>query len=83
MPISKLIIDVREPQEYQAGHIEGALNIPIGDLAKLPNIPKDTALILYCHTGTRANLAVNTLRANGYTNVVNGINQQTVTERYL
>jgi len=85
--MSRLIIDVREPQEYSSGHVQGSLNIPpsklIGDLAELTGVPKDTEIILYCLSGSRSAVARNILQNKGYTNVKNGINQDHVKAKYL
>lgn len=81
------IIDVREPEEYAVNHVEGAINIPPFSLMDKPKelkgIPKDARIILYCHTGSRSNVAMHFLRSLGYTNLVNGINQGQVEARYL
>lgn len=68
------VIDVREPGEYQAGHLPGAINIPrgvlefkIGDNAALAN--KDQPIVLYCKTGGRAALSAVNLQRMGYTQV--------------
>lgn len=85
--MSRLIIDVREPQEYASGHVQGSVNLPtsklMGNLAELTDIPKDTELILYCRTGSRSNAAMHILKARGYTRLVNGINQDQVKAKYL
>ena len=69
-----VVIDVRTPQEFQSGHIEGALNLPhdtIGqDIAKA-KVNKDDHVILYCRSGHRAGLAQNTLKGLGFSNVEN------------
>ncbi len=68
------VIDVREPGEYQAGHLPNAVNIPrgvlefkIGDNATLAN--KDLPIVLYCKTGGRAALAAVNLQRMGYQQV--------------
>lgn len=80
--MDRLIIDVREPSEYADSHVESAINIPLGDLLgdaeKLAGVPKDTKIILYCRTGNRSNLALLNLKARGFTNLVNGINQERI-----
>lgn len=85
--MGKLIIDVREPQEYADGHVAGAINLPpsklMGDLPELVNVAKDTEIILYCRSGSRSNVAVQILKSKGYTNLINGINQDQVRARYL
>lgn len=85
--MGKLIIDVRESQEYADGHVAGAINLPpsklMGDLPELTNIAKDTEIILYCRSGSRSNVAIQILKSKGYTNLVNGINQDQVRAHYL
>ena len=68
------VIDVREPAEYLAGHLPGAVNIPrgvlefkIGDNAVLAN--KDLPIVLYCKTGGRAALSAVNLQRMGYMQV--------------
>lgn len=77
-----IIIDVREPQEFANGHVEGAINIPPSELLsgspKLASIPKDAPIILYCISGSRSNMSMNILNGMGYTNLTNGINRQRV-----
>jgi rhodanese-related sulfurtransferase len=65
-----VLIDVREPGDYEEGHIEGAINIPIRELAQsLELIPTDRPVIIYCASGWRAGMAYSTLRLMGYDNV--------------
>ena len=86
MSMNPLIIDVREPNEYADGHVDGALNIPPAELMngtpQLADVAKDTPLILYCRSGSRSNVAMHILRSQGFTNLTNGINQQQVEARY-
>ena len=85
--MSRYFIDVREPFEYNNGHIAGAINLPPADLLKgapqLKDIPKDSELILYCISGSRSRTASVILAQLGYTNVINGINQDHVKAKYL
>ncbi len=80
--MQKIIVDVREPQEFARGHVEGAINIPPAELmagAKaLDNVPKDTQIILYCISGARSNASMQFLQRMGFTNLVNGINKDQV-----
>lgn len=72
--INYFIIDVREPDEYAAGHIEGAINIPLHEVGQnLDLLPdgKSTPILVYCHTQKRATHALVVLRELGYTNVWN------------
>lgn len=68
------LIDVREPDEFREGHIDGALNIPRGllefKIGTLPELePRDTRILLYCKTSGRAALAAASLRDMGYLRV--------------
>jgi phage shock protein E len=69
-----VVIDVRTPQEFQGGHIEGALNLPhdsiAQDIAKA-KVAKDDHVILYCRSGRRSELAMNTLKGLGFSNIEN------------
>ncbi|MDQ5886683.1 MAG: phage shock protein [Patescibacteria group bacterium] len=84
--MKRLIIDVREPHEYDRGHVDGAVNIPPAELMSgaeaLKDIPKDTELVLYCLSGSRSNASMTFLRQLGYTNLVNGINKEHVQAKY-
>ena len=67
-----VVLDVREPDEFKAGHIEGAVNIPIRTLAKnLDKLPADkaTPIAVVCKSGIRAAYATMTLKMLGYNNV--------------
>jgi phage shock protein E len=67
-----MLIDVREPGEYQAGHIPGAVLWPLGDLPKhLDEVPKDKTVIAVCHSGNRSSKATDFLRQTGFDNVYN------------
>ncbi|MBI3960879.1 MAG: hypothetical protein HY328_18875 [Chloroflexi bacterium] len=65
-----VLIDVREASEYEAGHIPGAVNIPLRSLAQnLDKIPTDKPVVVYCVSGNRAGMALFSLGMLGYTNV--------------
>jgi rhodanese-related sulfurtransferase len=65
-----LLIDVREPSEYQSGHIPDAINIPLRTISRnLSKIPSDRPVILYCSTGYRSSMGVMTLHLLNYDNV--------------
>lgn len=69
-----LLIDVREHDEYSAGHIAGAMNIPRGILEfRLSSTPelavRDLKIVLYCKTSGRAALAALALNEMGYIHV--------------
>ena len=61
------LIDVREPNEYDGGHILGARNIPLTQLKqRLTELRKDQPIYLYCQSGSRAGRAALILNKNGY-----------------
>ena len=71
---AEIVIDVREPGEYQQGHLSGAINIPRGLLEfKVGGMPalesRDTNIVIYCKTSGRAALAAASLSEMGYLNV--------------
>ena len=67
-----IILDVRRVDEFAAGHIPGAINIPneaIGT-AEIPELPnKDQLILVYCRSGNRSKQASAKLVALGYTNI--------------
>ena len=63
------LVDVRGPEEYAAGHIEGAVNVPIAEAATHDFGPKDKPVVLYCMHGRRSTEAGQVLRDRGYTRV--------------
>ena len=73
-PGNAVVIDVREPAEFESGHLPGAVNIPRGVLEfKLSNDPalcaRELNIVLYCKTSGRAALAACSLQAMGYRHV--------------
>ena len=68
-----IILDVREQDEYDSGHIPGAVLLPVGTIdeetaAKV--IPeKDSAVLVYCRSGNRSKTASSALAELGYTNI--------------
>ena len=67
-------IDVRSPEEFGQGHLQGAINIPVqhiraGIAAASPD--KNAPLNLYCRSGRRVEAAMQELKAMGYTNITN------------
>lgn len=69
-----LVVDVRSNDEYNAGHIKHAINIPFAEIEDDPNILadyKDFPIILYCKTGKTSGKAAKILSDNGYKNITN------------
>ncbi len=62
-----ILLDVRSPSEFAAGHLPGASNAPVSSIgAILPELQKaDMPVVVYCASGTRAGLALKALRAAG------------------
>lgn len=65
-----VVIDVREASEYDTGHIEDAINIPVNNITSV-DYDKDTVIIVYCASGMRSADAAKELIDLGYTNVYN------------
>lgn len=64
---SYLRLDVRSPDEFAAGHMPGALNVPIDELRdRLGELPKERPIAAYCQVGQRGYLATRLLRQSGY-----------------
>lgn len=67
-----ILLDVRSKEEFEAGHIDNAINIPIDELRNRMNeIPKDKNIFIYCLGGLRGYLAQRTLTQSDYTKVLN------------
>lgn len=73
-PTNTVWLDVRSVEEFAAGHVEGAINIPHTDIAArigALQLAKDTDIALYCGSGRRAGIAIETLQQLGYTKLTN------------
>jgi len=69
-----LLIDVRNPVEYEAAHVDRAINIPLAEIETIvPSRVKDKnqVLLIHCQSGTRSGIARNKLADLGYTRVYN------------
>ena len=65
-----VVIDVRDKEEYNSGHIANAINIPLDDITSI-NYDKETIIILYCNTSIRSAEAAEELVNLGYSNIYN------------
>jgi rhodanese-related sulfurtransferase len=64
---SAQVIDVREPSEWEAGHIDGIRHIPLGELqSQAATIDRDDTVIFSCKSGARSTMAAQAFRAAGY-----------------
>ena len=71
------VLDVREPSEFQQGHIPGSVLIPLGTLPeRLRELPTDRPIVAVCRSGNRSGMATNLLRKAGLTvlNMAGGMN---------
>ena len=67
---SLVILDVRTDAEFRDGHIEGAINIPVGELeGRLGELDTDDEMLVYCSTGNRSSTAVGILEENDFTKI--------------
>ena len=69
------VIDVRTPSEYEAGNIDGALNIDVqaADFAdRVGELPKDDTYVVYCRSGNRSAAAIDIMEDLGFTNLIDG-----------
>ncbi len=68
-------IDVRTPEEYLAGHLDGALDVDLegdGFARRIAALPHDQAYVVYCASGNRAGQAIEIMAGLGFTDLVNG-----------
>lgn len=71
-PAGMFLLDVRTPEEYAFGAIDGAVNIPLDELRdRISEIPADKEVVIYCAVGLRGYLALKILTARGYRQVKN------------
>ena len=74
MPEKYLLFDVRTLEEYEVGHLSGAVLIPYDTIRERIHVvapDKSMQIYLYCHSGGRASMARHTMEKMGYNNVVN------------
>lgn len=70
------ILDVREDEEWEAGRIDGAAHIPMGQLnARIAEIPQDTSIVCVCRSGGRSGAVTDALNRAGFqaANMVGGM----------
>jgi hydroxyacylglutathione hydrolase len=66
------VVDVRGRAEWDAGHLPGVANIPVGYLVdRIAEIPRDRPVVVHCQAGSRSAIAASVLRANGVREVIN------------
>ncbi len=69
-----VVVDVRTPSEYAAGHVDGAVNIDVEGAtfdAEIAKLDKNATYAVYCHSGRRSGLATDAMAKAGFTHVYN------------
>ena len=67
-----VVLDVRNLNEYEAGHLVGSLHVPVDELRfRLDDVPRDRPIVVHCRSGFRSYLAVRILKAHGWSDVRN------------
>ena len=67
-----VLVDVREPWEWEICHVAGALHIPMGQVpARLAEIPPERPVVVMCHHGMRSHQVAQFLLGQGYADVAN------------
>lgn len=68
-----IIVDVRTPEEFSDGHINGSLNVPVDEIGQaMAWLLKDVPVVVVCASGARSAHAKFVLESNGYKEVYNG-----------
>ena len=76
------VLDVRDEYEWNEKHIPGAVHQFVGDLEEnLPQLPKDSAIVVHCSVGHRSGVAVSILKRHGYTGLHNMLGGITAWEK--
>lgn len=69
-----VIVDVRTPEEFAAGHLQGAVNLDVSAStfdSQIAALDKDVAYAVYCRSGNRSTIAVGKMSDAGFTNLFN------------
>jgi len=72
VPADSYLLDVREPDEWEAGHAPGAHHVPMMEIpARMAEVPTDVDVVVVCRSGGRSGQVVSYLTGNGWDNVRN------------
>jgi rhodanese-related sulfurtransferase len=72
VPADAFVLDVREDDEWVAGHVPGALHVPMMEIpARADEVPTDRDVVVVCRMGQRSAQVVAYLRQSGFENVIN------------
>ncbi len=67
------LVDVRTPEEFQAGHVKGSVNIPLDEIPQnLAKFKGKSHIVVFCRSGNRSAKAKAFLNQHGFENVING-----------
>ena len=70
-PHPPLVIDIRTPGEWSAGHLNGSINLPLSQLQqRIDQVPKDRRVAIHCAGGYRSSIATSILSRNGISNII-------------
>ena len=70
LPAEAVVVDVREPNEWAAGHLDGAVHVPLSEVPqRLGELPDADPLYIMCRSGNRSGRAAAWLNAQGVTSV--------------
>jgi phage shock protein E len=78
-----LVIDVRSPEEFAGGHLEGAINIQWQDsdaIARAIGINRQRQVVMYCRSGNRAGKSITRMKSLGYNNIFNATGLEALQE---
>lgn len=71
-----VIVDVRTPEEFASGHVDGAVNIPYEQInqgiAAIKGLKKESPILVYCRSGRRSAIARSVLEQQGFKQVMDG-----------
>lgn len=69
---NRIVLDVRQPDEYASGHVPAARLLPLAEVAaRAAELPKDAPIYVICHSGNRSKTASETLAKAGFKDVRN------------
>jgi phage shock protein E len=81
--VKPFLVDVRTPQEFAAGSVNGAVNIPLDEVeSRIAEFQGKEQIVVFCRSGNRSSQAMSILNEHGITNVTNGGSWEDVAEKY-
>lgn len=81
--VKPFLVDVRTPEEFAAGSVKGAVNIPLDQVeSRIAEFQGKDQIVVFCRSGNRSGQAIAILNEHGITNVKNGGSWEDVAEEY-